>query len=183
MALAMAEWRPEDVRVFCNNILNSASNINLCQTCGCFISGEDPDDCRNCQARTRLAADGPASGSLSICVVEKPTDVLNIEKFRPFDGVFHVLGGKVSPASGVDPEDLRIETLMEYAQKTGGAEVILALSSDVESEATIHYLKDRLSSIPGLRMTRLARGLPAGSALDHTDELTLLQSIENRIEL
>ena len=183
MALAMTEWRQEDVSAFCNHILKSASTINLCHTCGCFISGEDPNDCHNCQSRARLTADSTASGSLSICVVEKPTDVLNIEKFRPFDGVFHVLGGKVSPAAGVDPEDLRIESLIEYTQKIRGAEVILALSSDVESEATIHYLKDRLSSIPGLRITRLARGLPAGSTLEHTDELTLLQSMENRIEL
>ena len=116
-----------------------------------------------------------------VCVVERPTDVLSFERSGAYRGRYHVLGGKLSPLDGVGPEDLRIGALEARIGTEGFREVILALSGDVEGDATAHYLGKRLSVL-GIRMTRLAQGLPAGAGLEYADDLTLSRAMEGRRE-
>jgi recombination protein RecR len=115
-------------------------------------------------------------------VVERAVDILSIEKSGSYRGRFHVLGGKISPLNGVEPEDLRIAELEKRLGSEPVREIILALSADVEGDATSHYLAKRLSA-RGVRVTRIAHGLPAGSGLEFADELTLSQALEGRREL
>jgi recombination protein RecR len=112
-------------------------------------------------------------------VVEQPTDILPIERSGVFRGLYHCLGGKLSPLDDVRPEDLRIGGLVRRVRENPGSEVILATSSDVEGEATANYLCEVLEST-GCRVTRLAQGLPAGGGLEFADELTLSRAFEGR---
>jgi recombination protein RecR len=114
-----------------------------------------------------------------ICVVERAADVLRLERSGAYKGLYHVLGGKLSPLDNVTPEDLRIEALRVRVAQGAAREVILAVGSDVEGEATAGYLADVLSG-SGVAVSRLAQGLPAGGALDHVDELTLYQAMNGR---
>jgi len=114
-----------------------------------------------------------------ICVVERPVDVYSIEKSAAFQGRFHVLGGKISPLNGVEPEDLRISELERRLAGGSVKEVILALPADVEGDATSHYLAKRLGG-HGVQVSRLAHGLPVGSGLEFADELTLSHALEGR---
>jgi recombination protein RecR len=116
-----------------------------------------------------------------ICVVEEPNDVIAVEKTREFNGLYHVLGGSLSPLDGIGPEDLRVRELL--ARITPDVqEVILALNPDVEGEATTLYLTKLLKPL-GPRVTRLARGIPVGGDLEFADEATLSRAIEGRILL
>jgi recombination protein RecR len=117
-----------------------------------------------------------------ICVVEQAADVLRLERSGAYQGQYHVLGGRLSPLDNVTPEDLRIEPLMQRVRVAGMEEVILAVGSDVEGEATASYLGDLLRQ-EGVAVTRLAQGLPAGGGLDHADELTLYQALHGRRRL
>jgi len=121
----------------------------------------------------------PARANGLLCVVERPTDVLNIEKSNTFNRRYHVLGGRISPLDGVGPEDLRIDSLLGRLSPETIAEVILALGSDVEGEATTTYLARRLND-HGVRVSRIAQGLPAGTGLEHADDLTLARALEGR---
>jgi recombination protein RecR len=116
-----------------------------------------------------------------LCVVERPLDVFALEKAGSFRGRYHVLGGKISPLNGVEPEDLRIAQL-ESRLDGGVTEVIVALSTDVEGDATSFYLARRLAG-KGAKISRLAHGLPAGSGLEFADEVTLSRALEGRREL
>jgi recombination protein RecR len=113
-------------------------------------------------------------------VVETAVDVINVDKSGAFKGLYHVLGGKISPLNGVDPEDLRIAEL--EARLTDVNEIILALGTDVEGDATSNYLAQRLGA-KGVKVTRIAHGLPAGSGLEYADDLTLCRALEGRREL
>ena len=115
-----------------------------------------------------------------ICVVETAVDVINIEKSGAFSGRFHVLGGKISPLNGVGPEDLRISELESRLQEV--EEIILALGTDVEGDATSNYLAQRLS-VKDLVVTRIAHGIPAGTGLEFADDLTLTRAMEGRREI
>jgi recombination protein RecR len=115
-------------------------------------------------------------------VIERPVDILSVEKAGSYRGKFHVLGGKISPLNGVEPEDLRIGELELRLATEPIQEVILALGTDVEGDATSFYLAKRLA-VRGVRVTRIAHGLPAGSGLEFADELTLSRALEGRTEL
>jgi recombination protein RecR len=117
-----------------------------------------------------------------VCIVERPVDIISVEKSGTFHGKFHVLGGKISPLNGVEPEDLRIADLEKRLGTEPIKEVILALGTDVEGDATSYYLAKRLSP-KGVKVTRIAHGLPAGSGLEFADELTLTHAMEGRREL
>ena len=117
-----------------------------------------------------------------LCVVEQASDVLRLERSRAFNGLYHVLGGKLSPLDNVTPEDLRIDSLLRRVQQLPASEVILALGSDVEGEATANYLADLLRS-ESIALTKLAQGMPAGGGLDHVDELTLHRALQGRRSL
>jgi recombination protein RecR len=142
--------------------------VKACPSCG-FFMGES--GCSACLDQ------GRESGAL--CVVEQPTDILPIERSGVFRGLYHCLGGKLSPLDDVRPEDLRIGELLRRVLERPETEVILATSSDVEGEATANYLSDALAGI-GCRVTRLAQGLPAGGGLEFADELTLSRAFEGR---
>jgi recombination protein RecR len=139
----------------------------------CFnITEEDP--CPLCQDTAR--------DQTTLCVVEEPLDVLAIERSRAFNGRYHVLHGAISPVEGVGPEDLRIAELVERVEQGHFRELILATNPTLEGESTALYLQRRLAR-PGLRLTRLARGLPVGGDLEYTDEITLGRAVEGRQDL
>jgi recombination protein RecR len=116
-------------------------------------------------------------------VVERAVDILSIEKSNAFRGKFHVLGGRISPLDGVEPEDLRIAELEKRLTVEPIVEIVIALSTDVEGDATSAYLAKRLARSKGLKISRIAYGLPAGSGLEFADELTLSRALEGRREM
>ncbi len=117
-----------------------------------------------------------------LCVIEQPTDILPMERSGAFHGLYHALGGKISPLDHVGPDALRIPQLLARLQTQTPTEVILALGGDVEGEATSHYLADLLRPYP-VRVTRLAQGLPAGAGLEYTDEITLARALAGRVSI
>jgi len=144
------------------------SAVRACRLCG-FFSLEE-----TCP----LCAD-PNRAHRELCVVERATDILPIEKTNLYHGRYHALGGRLSPLEQIGPEDLRIGILLERVQTEAPAEIILALSADVEGEATTAYLSEELASF-GVPVTRIAHGLPAGGGLEHADPLTLLRAFSGR---
>lgn len=150
------------------NIVAAREKIQFCDICG-GLTERQP--CVYC-------ADARRDASL-ICVVERPVDILSIEKSGVFRGTYHVLGGKISPLNGVEPEDLRIADLEKRCEGGAVKEIIIALPSDVEGDATSYYL-NKLLGPRGLRITRIAHGLPVGSGLEFADELTLSRALEGR---
>lgn len=170
LALHLVQSEPEKVRQLAHQLEEARERIKTCEVCGALTT-ESP--CPLCQDPRREAT--------LLCVVERPTDVLSLEK-TGFRGRYHVLGGKISPVNGVGPEDLRIGPLEERLAREGIQEIILALGSDVEGDATCYYLAKRLAGTR-VRLTRLAQGLPAGSGLEFADELTLSRALEGRRQL
>ena len=152
-------------------IVNAKEKIGYCRTCF-NLSDEDP--CRICQAEGR-------DHSL-ICVVEQPQDVDAVERMRDFHGVYHVLHGALSPLDGVGPDNLRIKELLARMQDGNVKEVIMATNPNVEGEATAMYIARLLKPL-GVKVTRIAHGLPVGGDLEYADEVTLSRAMENRIEL
>jgi len=139
----------------------------------CFnITEEDP--CRICRDSNR--------DSSVLCVVEEPLDVLAIERSQAFNGRYHVLHGAISPVEGVGPEDLKINELVSRVQQSHFQEIILATNPTLDRESTALYIQRRLAD-SGVRLTRLARGLPVGGDLEYTDEITLGRAMEGRQEL
>ena len=128
-----------------------------------------------------ICADAARDETL-LCVVEEPLDVLAIERSRAFNGRYHVLHGAISPVEGVGPEDLHIEELVQRVENGNFREVILATNPTLEGESTALYLQRRLAD-SGVRLTRLARGLPVGGDLEYTDEITLGRALEGRQEM
>ena len=158
---------PEDkAKEFSAAILEAKSKIKKCSVCGNFTEGEL---CPICSAKGRDTS--------LICVVEDPRDVLAFERTREYNGVYHVLHGLLSPMDGVSAEDLKIKELM--ARLTDVREVIMATNPTVEGEATAVYIS-RLIKPMGIKVSRLAYGLPAGSALEFADDVTLMKALENR---
>jgi len=126
--------------------------------------------------------DDPRRDPAILCIVERAVDILSVEKSGGFRGKFHVLGGKISPLDGVDPEDLRINELEDRLGRESIQEIIIALGTDVEGDATSFYLAKRFQR-PNLKITRIAHGLPAGSGLEYADELTLSRALTGRREM
>ncbi len=145
------------------------NHVTECPECGFFI--ERDSACAFCQSDKR--------NHKLLCVVESAADVLRLERSGAFSGIYHVLGGKLSPLDNVTPSDLRIESLARRVHDLQAEEVIIALGSDVEGESTAHYLADTLRPL-GVRITRLAQGMPAGGGLEQVDELTLHQAMSGR---
>ena len=116
----------------------------------------------------------------TICVVEQVADVLSVENTRQYKGLYHVLGGVISPMQGIAPSDLKIDLLVERIRRGGVGEVILAISTSVEGETTLFYLMIRLREFPDLKITSIARGIGFGDELEYVDELTLTHALLNR---
>ena len=119
----------------------------------------------------------------TICVVEQVADVLSIENTRQYRGLYHVLGGVISPMQGIAPSDLKIDLLTERIAQGGVREVILAISTSVEGETTLFYLMNRLRGYEGLKITSIARGIGFGDELEYVDELTITHALMNRREI
>ena len=152
-------------------LVASRERIIECIECGGLAEKSPCDIC-----------DNPARDERTVCVVERAVDILNVEKSGAFRGHYHVLGGKVSPMDGVGPEDLRVKQLEQRLATATMDELIIALGADVEGDATGHYLAKRLAKF-GVKVTRIAHGLPAGAGLEFADELTLSQALVGRREL
>ena len=119
----------------------------------------------------------------TICVVEQVADVLSVENTRQYKGLYHVLGGVISPMQGISPSDLKIDLLTERIARGGVKEVILAISTSVEGETTLFYLMNRLRQFPGVKVTSIARGIGFGDELEYVDELTITHALRNRREV
>jgi recombination protein RecR len=152
-------------------ILSLRSSIVFCTICGSYTE-TDPCDVCSSSARDRSL----------VCVVEQPQDVLTIEASREYRGVYHVLGGLISPLDGVGPEDIRIRALVERVAAGGVSEVVIATNPTVEGDATALYVK-RVLEATGVVVTRLATGIPVGGDLEYADRLTLARSFRGRTKL
>lgn len=170
LALYILKQPREEVVRMAKALVNVKDRIRTCSVC-CNITEEDP--CAIC-------ASGRRDRKL-LCVVEEPNDVLALEKTNEFRGLYHVLGGALSPLDGIGPEELKVKELL--ARITGEvSEVILAMNPNVEGEATTIYL-GRLLKPLGVKVSRIARGLPMGGDLEFADEATLSRALEGRIAL
>ncbi len=153
-------------------IQNLKEKIILCSICHGITESEP---CEICSDSSRDRS--------QICVVEEPHDVYVMENMGYFKGVYHVLMGVISPLDGIGPNDLNIEALKEKASKPGIREVILATNPDMEGESTAVYISKVLKPFPEVKVTRIARGLPVGSDIEYADSVTLLKSMEGRLEM
>jgi recombination protein RecR len=160
----------EEARALAEAILTLKEKIKLCSIC---FDNTDCDPCRICQDTERDHS--------KICVVEKPSDILPLEQTGKYNGVYHVLHGTISPTEGIGPEELKIKELLARLKDGSVTEVIVATNPNVESETMAMYLQ-RIIAPLGVRITRLARGLPFGAELEYADDLTLGQALENRRE-
>ena len=160
---------PEDqVRELAVAIFNGKKQVHFCSVCGNYT---DTDPCGIC-------ADTNRDHSV-LCVVKSPRDVNAMERMRDFNGVYHVLHGVISPMDGVGPDDIRIRELLARLSDGTVQEVVLATNPDIEGEATASYIS-RLIKPMGIRVTRIAHGVPVGGDLEYTDEVTLLRAFQGR---
>ncbi|KPU45787.1 recombination protein RecR [Oxobacter pfennigii] len=163
---------PEDgVKNLAHAIVEAKLKIKYCTICGNLT---DVDPCFICRNTSR-------DESL-ICVVEEPRDVIAMEKTREFKGVYHVLHGAISPMEGIGPEDIRIKELIQRIGKGNVKEVIVATNPNVEGEATAMYLSKLIKPF-GVKVTRIAHGIPVGGDLEYADEVTLTKALEGRREI
>ena len=161
----------DDATALAGAIHDVKAGLRLCSVCNNIT---DVDLCIYCSSPTR--------NQRLICVVEEPTNIAAVEKTRHYNGVYHVLHGAISPIHGVGPEQLRIANLMKRVEDGGADEVILATNPTVEGEATATYISGQLRRA-GLKVTRIATGIPAGSDIEYADEITMLKAMEGRREL
>ena len=171
IALHLVQSDPAVVRQLSQTISEVRERIRLCPNCGALTE----------QIPCAICSDSRRDNSI-VCLVERPVDIISIEKAGSFRGKFHVLGGKISPLNGIEPEDLRIAELESRLEREPIKEIVLALPTDVEGDATSFYLAKRFAA-KALKVTRIAHGLPAGSGLEFADELTLSQALEGRREM
>jgi recombination protein RecR len=161
----------DDANLLAGAIHDVKASLRLCSVCNNIT---DVDPCVYCSSATR--------NQRLICVVEEPTNIASVEKTRHYNGVYHVLHGAISPIHGVGPEQLRISNLMKRVEDGQADEIILATNPTVEGEATATYLSGQLRRA-GLKVTRIATGIPAGSDIEYADEITMLKAMEGRREL
>lgn len=161
----------DDADALAGAIHDVKASLRLCSVCNNIT---DVDPCVYCSSATR--------NQRLICVVEEPTNIASVEKTRHYNGVYHVLHGAISPIHGVGPEQLRISNLMKRVEDGHADEVILATNPTVEGEATATFLSGQLRRA-GLKVTRIATGIPAGSDIEYADEITMLKAMEGRREL
>lgn len=160
----------EEVEALSRALIEARRGIRPCAVCGNHAEAERCSVCGN-----------PRRDATLVCVVERPSDVAAFEKLGTYRGLYHVLGGTLSPLDGIGPAELNLSSL--FARCADGVEeVILALGTHADGEATATYIVQRLRDTP-VRVTRLARGLPAGSDLEFVDELTMKRALEGRVEL
>lgn len=156
----------KDVEEFAQNLILAKQMVKFCSVCGNF---SETEICPICAKRSHA----------TICVVKEPKDILSMEKVKNYDGTYHVLHGTLSPLSAKGPDDINIKSLLERVQKGGVNEIIMALNSDVEGEATSMYISRLLTPL-GVKVTKLAQGISMGSDIEYQDEVTLTKAMEDR---
>ncbi|HYG33238.1 MAG TPA: recombination mediator RecR [Clostridia bacterium] len=171
IALHLVQTDPGAVNLLAEAIVQARQRVRFCEICGALTE----------QSPCKICTDPRRDASL-VCVIERPVDIFSIEKSGTFHGKYHVLGGKISPLNGVEPEDLRIADLEKRLASEPIKEIVIALGTDVEGDATSFYLAKRLAR-EGIKVTRIAHGLPAGTGLEFADEITLSRALEGRREL
>ncbi len=171
MAFYILRSSGEDAEALAAAIRNLKEQLHLCSVCSNIT---DVDPCSYCSSATR--------NQRLVCVVEEPTNIASIEKARFYNGVYHVLHGAISPLHGVGPEQLRIPSLLKRIESGSVDEIIIATNPTIEGEATAVHLTG-LMKRPGVKVTRIATGIPAGSDIEYADEVTMLKAMEGRREL
>lgn len=171
LAFHILSMTDADVERLTDSVVSLKKNITTCRVCGGI---SDSEICSICKDTTRDRS--------IICVVEHPRDILTIEGTGEYNGIYHVLGGLISPLDGVGPEDLFIKSLIERCKQNDAGELVLALNPSLEGDATTLYLA-RLFNGAGIKVSRIARGLPVGADLEFADSATIIKSIEGRVEI
>jgi recombination protein RecR len=170
LAFHLLSARPEDALELARAIEEVKERVRFCRECGNLTEAELCDVCSDTRRDRSL-----------ICVVEQPVDVVSIERTHEYRGLYHVLGGALSPLDGVEPSDLRIDGLVTRVERDGVEEVVLATNPTMTGEATAAYVADRLRDLA--KVTRLASGLPVGGDLEYADEVTLGRALAGRREM
>jgi recombination protein RecR len=171
LAFYVLRMKEEDVVNFAKALVNVKRNLQYCSVC-CNITDTDP--CRICSDKNRDRS--------VICVVQEAKDLVAMERTKEFHGMYHVLQGAISPMEGIGPDDIRVAELLKRLANEEVQELILATNPNIEGEATAMYLS-RLVKPFGLKVTRIAHGLPVGGDLEYADEVTLSKALEGRREL
>ncbi len=170
LALHLLHEEPSEVAALAEALVRFRSEVKFCSRCNNL---SDEDVCPICQ--------DPRRDRTTICVVEQVGDVLSIEKTQQYNGLYHVLGGIISPMQGIGPSDLKIDMLVENIARGEIKEVILAIGATVEGETTLFYIMRRLAQFPDLRITKIARGIGVGDEIEYANELTIAHALHNRI--
>lgn len=170
LAFYLLKTRPENLQRFGKTLSTLRDNLTVCSVC---FNVAEKNPCVICSDTTRNRS--------VVCVVEEPLDVIAIEQTKKFNGLYHVLGGVISPLNNVRPEDLKISELVSRLSNDGVTEVIIATNPNLEGEATAMYIANKTKELP-VRLSKLAAGLSVGADLEYTDQLTLSLALENRKE-
>ena len=159
----------DEVKEFAESIIKAKNEVHYCSVCGNYT---DHDVCNICETRDNSV----------ICVVKEPKDVLAMEKAHEYKGVYHVLHGVISPMEGITPNDIKVKELLARISEGGVSEVIMATNPDVEGEATAMYISSLIKPL-GIKVSRLAHGIPIGSEIEYADEVTISRAILDRKEM
>ena len=171
LAFHMLDLNQEDINEFISSIVNAKKNLKYCSIC---YNISDTEPCPICAS--------PKRDNSIICVVEDVRDIMAMERTHEFKGVYHVLHGTISPMNGIGPEDIKIKELLNRISNQTIKEIIIATNPRVEGEATAIYLSKIIKPL-GIKVTRIAHGIPVGGDLEYTDEITLMKALEGRREL
>jgi recombination protein RecR len=167
-AFQLLDWKKNSLHDFSELLKNIKEIITTCKECGCFIENNICQFCEHSQRETN-----------TICIISSPKDVYPIEETRVYKGLYHVIGGLLSPMEGKSPQDLQIETIKQRVIKHSVQDIIIALDSTLEGDATALYLKEELKDMQ-IRVSRPAMGIPMGSSLEYIDGGTLARAIVGR---
>lgn len=171
LAFHILSMDEKEARSLADAIVDAKTNMKYCSVCGNLT---DTDPCAICS--------DPSRNRNVICVVETPKDVVAMERIKEFTGLYHVLHGAISPMEGIGPEDINLKQLIVRLQQEDVDEIILATNPNIEGEATAMYIA-RLIKPSGIKVSRIAHGIPVGGDLEYADEVTLLKAVEGRREL
>ncbi len=168
-AFHMLEWTPEQLAAMGRTIQQTPERLHCCDVCGCL---QDDDGCSFCDPKKRQCR--------MLCVISSPRDAFAIDSSNSYRGLYHVLGGLLSPIDGRGPEVLHLDRLTRRLETQEIEEVVIALDATLDGDATAHYIRDSLGELPQLRISRLAFGLPMGSSIDYVDGDTLSRAFSGR---
>lgn len=171
LAFHVLRMKEEDVLLFAKALVGAKRNLHYCSIC-CNITDVDP--CRICQDKGRDPS--------VICIVQEPKDLIAMERTKEFNGTYHVLHGAISPMEGIGPDELRVAELLKRLSDERVQELILATNPNIEGEATAMYLSKLVRPF-GIKVTRIAHGLPVGGDMEYADEVTLSKALEGRREI